>query len=183
MSTKPDLIIFSQNLLGGGASFHKNMIENFPKDIFNIKCIYLDPVEWNGAKSLEINLTPNDFIFSYGFESKWLMARRLNKLIPNSQGAIISNLEEELVWADIYGKKNKTLFFICHDAGFIPLVSKYQSIIDVIITHNIAVYNEIIQLLSARASDVYFIQHGVNAIPFNKIHNNESCLNVVSTLR
>jgi len=41
MQNKPELIVFSQNLLGGGASFHRNMLSHFPKDFFDIKCIYV----------------------------------------------------------------------------------------------------------------------------------------------
>jgi len=183
MLDKPDLIVFSQNLLGGGASFHRNMVANFPPNFFNIRCIYLDASEWNGTKPFEVNINHNDHIFTYGQESQWSMAKRLSKLIPDNEGAIIANLEQELIYIDIYRKQRKTVFFICHDAGFLPLAIKYQSVIDVFIAHNSSVYTELLTHVKGRSSDIHFIQHGVSIVPLKKQHNEKQVLRLVFLAR
>lgn len=183
MSAKPDLIVFSQNLLGGGASFHRNMLANFPQDFFDIKCIYLNPTHWHGAKALEVALNPNDAIFSYGDEPLKVIGKRLSQLIPATEGVIVANLETELISLDVYRKPQKTVFFICHDDGFIPLAVKYQSIIDVYITHNIAVYHELRKLINKRQNDIYFIQHGVKVPDYKKVVNTDKSLNIVFLAR
>jgi glycosyltransferase involved in cell wall biosynthesis len=180
---RPDLIVFSQNLLGGGASFHKNMLANFPDDYFTIKCIYLDPIHWHGAKALDTKLGPNDLIFPYGQESDKAMAARLSKLIPNTEGAIVANLETELISLDIYPKPKKTVFFICHDAGFIPLAVKYASLIDVFIAHNTSIYYELKKLLPQRNNEIHFIQHGVRIPTFEKKVNETQQLKIVFLAR
>jgi glycosyltransferase involved in cell wall biosynthesis len=183
MSQRPDLIVFSQNLLGGGASFHRNMLANFPRDFFEIKCIYLNPTHWHGTKALEVELNPNDAIFSYGEEPARIVGKKLSKLIPATEGVIVANLETELISLDLYRKPQKTVFFICHDDGFIPLAVKYQSIIDVYITHNIAIYHELRRLIGKRQSDIHFIQHGVQIPDYNKVINTDKTLKIVFLAR
>jgi glycosyltransferase involved in cell wall biosynthesis len=168
MPEKPELIVFSQNLLGGGASFHRNMLAHFPTDFFTIRCIYLNPVNWNGAKALDVSLNQNDEIFSFGNEPQRKTAKRLSKLIADTEGVVVANLQDELISLDLYPRHRKTIFFICHDDGFIDLAVKYKNIIDVFIAHNIAVYDSLKALMNKRQKDIYFIQHGVNIPEFER---------------
>ena len=183
MSDKPELIVVSQNLLGGGASFHRNMLSNFPKDFFDIRCIYLNPTDVTAAKSLEVALNPNDAFFSYGHESLRKSAKKLAGLISDKEGAIITNLENELISLDLYRKPMKTTFFICHDDGFISLGIKYESIIDIFIAHNILVYQHLLKLLSNRSKDIHFIQHGVSVQSFQRQVNSDKTLKAVFVAR
>jgi glycosyltransferase involved in cell wall biosynthesis len=183
MASKPELIMFSQNLLGGGTSFQRNMLTCFPTDFFDIKCIYFDPLNWNGAKALDITLNANDTVFSYGNDPIKTTAKNLSKLISNTEGSIVSNLETELISLDLYKRSKKTIFFVCHDDGFIPLAIKYKSIIDVYISHNISVHQELLKLLSNENKDIYFIQHGVNIPEIKKTHNTGSKLKIVFLAR
>src|ERR1700722_2413541 len=141
----PELIVFSQNLLGGGASFHRNMLAHIPRDLFAIKCIYLDPTEWNGTRALDVSLGPDDQIFSFGNDPRPVTAKRLSRLVSNVEGAVVTNLADELIMLDLHSRSNKTVYFFCHDDGFIDLATTYDSIIDVFITHNIAVYDALIR--------------------------------------
>ena len=183
MSGKPELLMFSQNLLGGGTSFHKNMLNCFPSDFFDIKCIYFNPINWNGAKALDINLGPNDIIFPYGNDTIRETARKLSKLISNKEGSIVSNLETELISLDLHRKLQKTVFFICHDDGFLPLAIKYQSIIDVFISHNASVHEELLRTVGKKNKSVFFIQHGVRIPEVRKVHNNNEKLKIVFLAR
>jgi glycosyltransferase involved in cell wall biosynthesis len=180
---KPDLIVISQNLLGGGTSFNNNMLSHFPKDYFNIKCIYLDPIGFQGTKALDIQLGPNDILFPYGQESPKVMAERMSKFLTDAEGAIVSNLETELICLDIIPKPNKTVYFICHDDGFINIAVKYSSLIDVFIAHNISVYNELKTLLPKREKEIFFIQHGVRIPVFEKKINEDQKLKLVFLAR
>ena len=67
------------------------------------------------------------------------------------EGAVITNFQTELATLELYKKHKKTVFFICQDNAYIYLSTMYQHIIDVIITHNIAVYEEICRLLPNQA--------------------------------
>jgi glycosyltransferase involved in cell wall biosynthesis len=183
MEKKPELLIFSQYLLGGGTSFHRNMMAHFPDDFFDIRCIYLNPTNWDGAKALEIQIRPNDILFPYGGESTVTIAKNLSKFISSEEGVVIANLETELICLDIFRKPKKTVFFVCHDDGFIPLAVKYESIIDTFIAHNIAVYHELQRLLKDRKSDIFFIQHGVQIPSVNKVVNTEKKLKIVFLAR
>jgi glycosyltransferase involved in cell wall biosynthesis len=171
MQSNPELIVVSQNLLGGGSSFHRNMLANRQDNFFDLKCIYLDPLHWNAKRLEDIKLGPNDVIFEFENEAEFDIAKRLSKHISNREGVIVANLPEELISLSFFPKSNKTVYFICHDKGFLYLVKKYDYIIDIFIAHNIEVFDSIRTLLPARLKDIYFIQHGV------KIQNNERYLN------
>jgi glycosyltransferase involved in cell wall biosynthesis len=171
MQSKPELIVVSQNLLGGGSSFHRNMLANRQDNFFDLKCIYLDPLHWNAKRLEDIKLGPNDVIFEFENEAEFDIAKRLSKHISNREGVIVANLPEELISLSFFPKSNKTVYFICHDKGFLYLVKKYDYIIDIFIAHNIEVFDSIRTLLPARLKDIYFIQHGV------QIQNNERYLN------
>ena len=180
---KPELVVISQNLMGGGASFHRNILANRPDDFFDIKCIYLDPLNWI-AKRLESNkLEKNDIIFQFSNESESQLAERLNIHISNRKGAVVTNLPEELISLDYFPKPKKTVFFICHDKGFLYLTQKYSHIIDVYIAHNIEIFEIIKELLPERVNDVYFIPHGVQLQEYNRQQNMSQKLRLVFLAR
>lgn len=183
MKDKPELIVFSIYLMGGGASFHKNLITNRPDDYFDIKCIYLNPLHWVAKRSDDVVLDENNVVFEFENESNNIVAKRLEKLISNKEGIIITNFETELATLAIYKKSKKTIYFICQDDAYIYLAKKYEHIIDVIIAHNIAVYNEICELLPQRKKDVHFIQHGVEVQKFDRKHNLDKNLRLVFLAR
>ncbi|MDH7463656.1 glycosyltransferase family 4 protein [Chitinophagaceae bacterium 26-R-25] len=180
---KPELIIVSQNLLGGGTSFTNNLLASFPRDFFDIKCIYLDPVNWHGAKALDIKMEKDDVVFPYGSEPRKITSKRLSRLISNREGAIVSALEDELVCLDLYPRKNKTVYFVCHDAGFLPVAQKYQSLISVFIAHNITVFDELKKMLVGREKDIHFIEHGVKVPSFVKEYSTNRKLKIVFLAR
>src|SRR6187401_1793088 len=112
---KPELIVISQYLVGGVPSFHRNMLTNMPKDLFDFKCIYLDESVTKFTKPLDKPLFKEDIIFTYGNESVLDISKRLEKHLSDREGVIVTNFSEELKALDIYPKKNKTIYFICHD--------------------------------------------------------------------
>ena len=183
MESKPELIVFSQNLMGGGSSFHRNMLANKPDDFFDIKCIYLDPLHWIATRSKEITLKNDDLIFAFENEDKYSIAKNISAHISNKKGAIISNMSEELTALNYFPKPKKTIYFICHDVGYLGLTKKYDHLIDVFIAHNYQVYQDIIALIPHRKKNIYFIQHGVSIQNFEKQKNSHENLNVVFLAR
>ena len=183
MSSKPELIVFSQNLMGGGFSFHRNMLTNKPDDYFDVKCIYLDPLHWDAKRLEDIALGINDVIFEFKNEPKYDIAKRLNAHISNRKGAIVANLQEELIMLSYFSKPKKAVYFICHDKGFLDLVKKYDYLIDIFIAHNIEIYENIRQLLPTRLSDIHFIEHGVKIPNFSRNKNVGRKLNLVFLAR
>lgn len=183
MRNKPELIVFSQNLMGGGSSFHRNMLANKPDEFFDIKCIYLDPLHWAAARSTDLVLKENDLIFAFDDEPEYETAKNLSQHISNRKGAIVANLPQELQSLNFFWKPRKTVYFICHDIGFLYLCKKYDYLIDVFIAHNEQVYQDIIKLLPHRKKEVYFIQHGVALQNFSKPENLNENLNIVFLAR
>ncbi len=183
MLFKPELIVVSQNLMGGGSSFHRNMLENKPDDFFDIKCIYLDPLHWNAKRLDCVSLGVNDVIFEFEDEPEYDIAKRFNKHVSNKKGAIVANLPEELITLSYFPKGNKTVYFICHDKGFLRLVNEYKNLIDVFIAHNIEVFESIKGLLPDRFGDIHFIQHGVKIQDNARVINDCRTLNLVFLAR
>jgi glycosyltransferase involved in cell wall biosynthesis len=183
MIDKPELIVFSQNLMGGGYSFHKNMLANNPDNYFQIKCIYHDPKHWNAARATDLKLQPNDIIFEYSNESQYDIASRLEKHISNRAGAVVTNLQEELYTLKFFPKNRKTVYFICHDSGFLRLANEYQLIIDIFIAHNFQVYEDLKKMFPHRLKHIFFIQHGVEIPIFFKPKNDKNNLNIIFLAR
>lgn len=183
MLFKPELLVISQNLMGGGSSFHRNMLENKPDDFFDIKCIYLDPLHWNAKRLDSVSLGDKDVIFEFEDEPEYDIAKRFNKHISNRKGAIVANLPEELITLSYFPKGNKTVYFICHDKGFLRLVKEYRNVIDVFIAHNIEVFESIKELLPDRPGDIHFIQHGVQIQDNARVINDGRALNLVFLAR
>jgi len=181
--SKPELVVISQNLLGGGTSFNRNMLAHFPTDVFRIRCIYLNLVNWNGAKAQDIRLNPDDVSFTYGNEPVTVTAAKLAQVIGDTEGAVVSNLETELISLDLHPNRNKTVYFICHDDGFLPLAIKYQSLIDVFIAHNITVYNDLLASVGKRNKDIFFIQHGVKIPSYQRLFSRDKNLRLVFLAR
>jgi len=169
--------------MGGGSSFHRNMLANKPDEFFDIKCIYLDPLHWAAARSTDLVLKENDLIFAFDDEPEYETAKNLSQHISNRKGAIVANLPQELQSLNFFWKPRKTVYFICHDIGFLYLCKKYDYLIDVFIAHNEQVYQDIIKLLPHRKKEVYFIQHGVALQNFSKPENLNENLNIVFLAR
>lgn len=183
MQTKPELLVFSIYLMGGGASFHRNMISNRPDDFFDIKCIYLNPSHWIAKRSDDVVLDENNIVFDFSDEPISDVTSRLEKLISEREGVVVTNFDTELATLNNYKRAKKTIFFICQDDAYIYLAKKYNNIIDIVITHNIAVYEEICKLLPNRKKDIHFIQHGVTVQNFERQHNLDNKLRLVFLAR
>lgn len=183
MKEKPELLVFSIYLMGGGASFHRNMISNRPDGFFDINCIYLNPLHWNAKRSDDVVFDENNIVFDFSDEPISDVSLRLEKLISAREGAVVTNFDTELATLNTYKRVRKTIFFICQDDAYIYLAKKYDHIIDVIITHNIAVYEEICKILPNRLKDIHFIQHGVTVQDFDRTHNTHDKLRLVFLAR
>lgn len=183
MTEKPELIVFSQYLLGGGASFHRNMLANMPDNSFDLKVIYHYPKTRIFSPSLEFCSRPNDVIFEYKDEGLFNVIKKLSQHISNRKGAVVTNLDIELYCLDIYPKSNKTIYFICHDDGFLHLARKFNHIISVYIAHNIEVFDSLKKLLPNRIADIFFIPHGVQVQNFIRPENNNDKLKVAYLAR
>ena len=178
MTTRPELIVFSQYLLGGGASFHRNLLAYAPEDAFDLKVIYLYPKAEAFTPSLEFVKRPGDVIFDYGDERLYNVARRLSSHISNKEGVIVANLGIELDCLDLFPKGRKTIYFICHDSGFLALAKKFAHIIDVLIAHNSEIFGLLKKLLPDRVEDIFFIPHGVTVQRFTRTANIDSKLRI-----
>lgn len=183
MTTLPELIVFSQYLLGGGASFHRNLLSYAPEEAFELKVIYLYPKAEAFTPSLEFVKRPGDVIFDYGDERLYNVAKRLSSHISNKEGVIVANLGIELDCLDLFPKDRKTIYFICHDSGFLALAKRFAHIIDVLIAHNSEIFDLLKKLLPDRVEDIFFIPHGVKVQRFIRTANLNSKLRIAFLAR
>lgn len=183
MSAKPELIVFSQYLLGGGASFHRNLLAHIPEEKFDLKVIYLFPKTEAFAPTMEFVPRPRDVIFEYGDERLYDVAKRLSTHISDRAGAIVTNLGIELDSLDFFPRRRKTVYFVCHDAGFLDLAQKFHHIIDLFIAHNREIYETLRRMLPDRQQDMVFIPHGVAVQSHNREPNKMRLLRVAFLAR
>ena len=176
-------MVFSQYLLGGGASFHRNLLSHLPDNTFDLKVIYLFPRAESFTPSIEFVARAKDVIFEYGDERLYDIARRLSSHISDEEGVIVTNLGIELDCLDLFPKRHKTVYFICHDSGFLAVAEKYAHLIDVFIAHNSEVFMILKKLLSSRLQDIYFIPHGVTVQQNTRAANTRSKLQIAFLAR
>jgi glycosyltransferase involved in cell wall biosynthesis len=165
MTEKPELIVFSENKLGGVQSYFYNLLINDEEDLFDKKWIlYDDKCSKNGAKLPEMFKAYPKEIFPINDptrESIFEIAKRLYKKIGAKEGIVLSSFYYELATLHLYRNKNKRIFFFCHDEEYMQQVIQFEFLIDAFITHNIEYYNKIRSLFPQRSTSVFYLPYGI----------------------
>ena len=183
MDERPELIAFSQNKIGGVQNFYFNILTNDPYNVFHKKWIFTDRETETEAKLPKMYSTGMEILFpiSKG-ETTYQIARRLQKLISRKPGVALTNFYEELATLHIH-RRNKTIFFICHDELYLKAARQFEFLIDVFIAHNIEFYDKMVRLFPERKNDIYFIPYGVNVPSFERQKNFTGELRIVMLAR
>jgi len=182
MDEKPELIAFSQYKLGGIQSYFYNLLANDPYGQFNKKWIFHDDALDNAARLPDLYDCCEELIFPINEipgESLYKMADRLEKHISENDGIILASFHYELITLHLHRRKNKVVFFICHDMGYLSNARRYEFIIDVFIAHNIQFYEELQVMFPDRIKDIYFLPYGIPILHKYRAENREGNLRLV----
>ena len=182
MVKKPELIIFNNYIVTGIGSFYRNMLENTASDSFDKKVIHLSVDYWPDAKMTKPFGLCEEIIFEVkekDHETLYETAHRLDKLISDGEGPLVANFETELFTLNSYPRKNKTVFFICHDDRHYEIARKYEFLIDVFISHNPIYADRFREEFPARAKDIFYIPYGIRLLPVQRKENKDRPLNIV----
>jgi len=137
MSTKPEIVFTFPNCMGGVTSFNYNII-NHSKLIssFYSKVILLQANEDIRPPFLDRFVADEVIVFRYSNkENQYYVQKRLNKLLGNLDGAIVTD-NHLTVDAATRFKNKKTIFHLLHDFFYVKQNISLGSRVDVAIAHS-----------------------------------------------
>jgi len=127
---------------------------------------------------------PDERIIQFGpsdsFNDK---AKKIAAELSDAPGAFITNFLEELMAIQYFTSKPKTVFFVCHDEGYVPTAIQYEFLIDVFITHNPYFYDELIRLMPNRKKTIFYLPYGIKRADTIRMHKPGSPLNILFLAR
>jgi glycosyltransferase involved in cell wall biosynthesis len=180
-----ELIAFTQYKLGGVQNFYYNLLSHAPLGLFDIRWIYED-VRDGDPPLPKLYGVGDEIIFPVSVkpgETTYAMAKRLQANISNKPGVILANFPEELATLHLYRRSKKTIFFICHDIGYVSIAERFEFLIDVFIAHNIEFYDLLIKTFPNRRTDIHFIPYGVPVAAWRHVKNFDNVLRIVIAAR
>ncbi len=161
-AVKPELIVFSQNSVGGVQSYYYNLLRTDTENKFSKIWILADDYFNNNPRPLEPFNTGFEIIFNYRSDTSiFHTLKNFQKLISDKPGIVLTNFPLELAAMHVYRKRRKTIGFVCHDEYFLQFAKKYDFLIDFFIVHNPYFGSAIQQLLPHRSGDIYYLPYGI----------------------
>lgn len=159
---KPELLVFSQNVVGGVQSYYYNLLSHDAENRFSKTWILADDLFNNNPRPKQPYDTGYEKLFKYRSDTNLFhILKELQKLISNRPGMVLASFPLELAALHVYRKKNKTIAFVCHDEYFLQFAKQYDFLIDVFIVHNPHFIGELQKLLPHRKQDVYYLPYGI----------------------
>lgn len=136
-TNKPEIVFTLPAIMGGVASFNFNIINNSTLiEGFYSKVILMHEVSEKGALFTETFLTDEQILFEYsGKENQYHLQKRLNKLLGNSIGAIVTDNGLTMEAARRFDNP-KTVFSLIHDYYYVDQQMKLGDLADVAIAHS-----------------------------------------------
>lgn len=184
MAQKPELIIFNQYKIGGVQSFYYNILKYAPSNSFEINWLFLNnPDDSDPKPKKDYNLTNETVIKLESKESKYSIAKKLDKVVTHNKGIVITNFDEELSFLHLYRRKSKTIIFICHDVWYVHRALRYEFLIDLFIAHNKSFYTELLEKMPHRKKDIFYMPYGVKIPEFKRKQNKSDNLKIVIAAR
>jgi glycosyltransferase involved in cell wall biosynthesis len=186
MATKPELIVFSQNKMGGVQNFYYNLLSHDPYNAFDTRWIFDENDDFKDARLPAPYNCCEEIVFKSDVKSPEKLletAARLIKLISKRSGVVLSNFDLELITLHLYRRIQKTVIYICHDKWYLDNAVKYDFLIDAYIAHNIAFYHKLRELLPARLNDIYYLPYGIVPSAKKRTKNLGGALKIVIACR
>ncbi len=163
MSTaKPELVAFSQHTLGGVQSFYFNLLSNDAEGYFE-KSWVLSEAKGHPGVLPPAPYNINEQIVKYDpADGQAHNAAIVEVYISNKPGVVLANHRPELDALLLHPKSNKVVFYLVHDVLYLALAREYINVIDVIVTHNYQLYEELQQLFPFLKHAIFFLPYGIN---------------------
>lgn len=137
-----------------------NLASNAPEGVRQT-AIHIDAEEWQLSRAGIRFPVDEEIFFSFSeLGNFYAMIKKLHKIIPGGEGALVLNYEKEMWVLDHYPVK-QTTFQLVHDNWNVGLAKKYGHVSDVFICHNTVIYKELITLFPGRQDDIFYLPHGV----------------------
>lgn len=186
MVQKPELIAFAQYRLGGVQNFHYNILSHLPQDQFDILWILDDSANTDNAKLTQLYGICKEIIFKSNTtedETIYDSFRRLDTYISDRPGLIITNFYLELSTLHVHRKKNKTIYFVCHDELYLAQAKDYEFLIDVFIAHNPQFYATLKQMFPHRIEEIFYLPYGVSIPNYQRHKRTGNLIRIVFAAR
>jgi glycosyltransferase involved in cell wall biosynthesis len=183
-AARPELVVFSQNVVGGVQSYYYNLLRYDAENKFAKTWILAEDSFDDNPKPLQPFNTGYEKIFSYRSDTPLFhILKKLNGLVADVPGIILASFPLELPLLHVYRKKNKTIGFVCHDEFFLQFAEKYNFLIDFFIVHNPHFITALQQILPQRSNDIYYLPYGIELPVVTNELNTEVPLRVLVIAR
>ncbi len=181
MNNKPEIVFTFPNCMGGVTSFNYNIINN-SKLISNFysKVILLQANEDNRPPFLDKFVADEVIVFKYSYkENQYFVQKRLNDLLGNRDGAIITDNHLTLDAASRF-KNKKTIFHLLHDFFYVKQNIQFESRIDIAVAHS-SFFSDAVY--ASNPSDfgnrIFYIPYGVKQLEQIPLKQENERLNIV----
>ena len=137
MPIKPVIVFTFPNVMGGVASFNYNII-NFTslKSKFYIKVILIQKLEDIRTPFMDTFVVDEVIHFSYSVkENKYFVEKRLNDLIDQKDGAIVTDNEITICAARRFNNP-KIIYHLLHDFFYVKQHLQLENYIDNAVAHS-----------------------------------------------
>ncbi len=177
---KPFLTVFAQHRIGGVQSLFYNLLSNDRDNLFNKQIIFYNRINEVLPVYLDKWNICDERIFDYSpEEEEYLYRRRLNTKISSGEGALVTSFSLELKSITPALFKDKTIYHITHDEGFLNVATQFQNFIDVFIAHNYYYVDELKKLMPHRINDVFYLPYGIPIKTIERCYNTDNALKVM----
>ncbi len=155
------VIYFVDNKMGGVSSLNFNLMANQPDKSCEQWVIHIDVEDPQWTKA-DLNYPVNkQLYFNYSAqENTYSVLKRLKKLLPPTEAALVLNYEIEMAMLDHY-KVSQTVYQLIHDDYNVNLAKKYGHLVDVFICHNSIIYKKLLDIFPLRKNNIFYLPHGV----------------------
>lgn len=150
------------NNLGGITSLVQNLIlykgsDALPQELYLLNVVgnmntpaIIDPELEPYTHSFYIHPL-NNWYYTYG---------KMAKLLSKSEGVLVSNDQYDLIMLQAFNIPRKVVQLV-HDPYNVELSSKFHQVIDCFIVHSHYIYEELLQVLPQRKSDIIHLPYGI----------------------
>ncbi len=160
---KPELVFFSEYKIGGVQSFYYNLLKYDPlRQLPKTWLLERHALDEDAVPPEPFYVIPDERIIAFdSTDNLYDKARKIAAELSSEPGAFITNFLEELVAIQNFTAKPKTVYFVCHDEGYMPTAIQYEFLIDVFIAHNPFFYDELCRLLPHRVKTIFYLPYGI----------------------
>ncbi len=181
MNNKPEIVFTFPNCMGGVTSFNYNIINNSKLiSSFYSKVILLQAKEDNRPPFLDKFVADEVIVFKYSYkENQYLVQKRLNDLLGNEDGAIVTDNHLTLDAASRF-KNKKTIFHLLHDFFYVKQNIQFESRIDVAVAHS-SFFSDAVYASNPAdfGNRIFYIPYGVKQLEQFPLKSGNENLNVV----